>query len=316
MKTIFFILLFTPSLFTIEVQAQSNEKSITESKQLRQENKIDEAMKIINQVLEKDSLNTDAIVVKASLFFRLEKYQDAYNIYTKGLNSQPNNSILLSQRGILLAQLGNYELAENDLESAENGLKINQEIPKDCKSYQVIGTLAGYLNHNKKSYKYLKKAMNCNPNNSEVYINLSATCFDLDKTDEGLEYLIKASQFDPDNYMILGNLGFAYQKKGEFKLAIDYFSKALVLKPNEPQAIGNIAFNQYKLGKLTIALENINKSIDLKPENAYSYRTRALIYLEMGEKENACDDIQTAINKDYTKLFGNEAEEFKDLNCK
>ena len=317
MKTNIYILSIIISLFTIQLNAQSNEKLIIKAKQLKKENKINEAMKIINQVLEQDSRDTEAIVLKTSLlFYHKKKYQDAYDFISKALKDQPNNPILLSQRGLILAQLSKFDLAKNDLKNAINGLKNVKDISIKCKSYKDIGTLAGYLRRNMESYEYLKKAMNCNPNNSEIYINLAATCFDINKTDEGIDYLMKASKIDPNNFMIYGNLGFAYQEKGNYKLAIDYFNKALKLKPNNPQTIGNIAYNQYKLGKLSIALKNINKSIELYPENSYSYRTRALIYLAMKKKKKACNDIETALDKHYTEYHGNAAQEFKNKNCK
>ena len=317
MKTKIYILSIIVSLFTIQLNAQSNEKLIIKAKHLKNEHKIKEAMKIINQVLEQDSRNTEAIVIKTSLlFYHQKKYQGAYDFISKALKEQPNNPILLSQRGLILAQLSKFKLAENDLNNAINELRSVKDTSIKCKSYKEIGTLAGYLRHNMKSYKYLKKALNCNPNNSEIYINLAATCFDINKTDEGINYLKKASKIDSNNFMIYGNLGFAYQEKGNYKLAIDYFNKALKLKPNNPQTIGNIAYNQYKLGKLSIALKNINKSIKLYPENSYSYRTRALIFLAMKKRKKACIDIETALDKHYTKYYGNAAQEFKDKNCK
>ena len=298
------------------LQAQTDKELLREAMELRHDKKVEQALAKVNKVLENDSLNVLAIDIKSTLYFGQKKYAESYQILTKGLKYHPGNSLLAAERGLLLAQFNEFDKAEADLALAEKNLDKIKDPELKCLALQKTGTLAGYLNHDKKAYKYLKQTLECDPQNFDALVNISAASFDLDKVDEGLEYLEKALKIYPDNFFILANIGFAYQEKGEFQKAIDYFNKALKVKPGEPQAIGNIAYNQYKLGKLDEALKNINKSIELYPQNSYSYRTRALIYWQMNKKQEACQDIETALKKGYSKLHGKAAQEFKDKHCK
>ena len=52
-----------------------------------------------------------------------------------------------------------------------------------------------------------------------------------------------------------------------------------------------------RTGKLEQAMEDLNRAIELDPASIRSYGWRAEVWGKMGEKRNALDDIEHAINK-------------------
>ena len=63
-------------------------------------------------------------------------------------------------------------------------------------------------------------------------------------------------------------------------------------------------------------MRDINKSIKIMPSNSYAYKIRALIYIEKGKAEKACEDLNIALSYGYTAQYGKEVEKLKRLNCK
>lgn len=261
--------------------------------------------KTINETIE-------ILLKKADILFDLKKYEEVYSTYEKAINLNPENIKTLVARGKFLIQYNKHELGENDLNKA---LKLAKDKDEKCYVYAISGAMFGFIQQNKKSYELLNKAIVCDPSNINILISLGAVSSSLGKDEEAIKYLQKALEIDSTNYMIYGNLGFIYQEQEKFEDAIITFKKALKYNPEEPQTLGNLAFNEYKLGQLESALKNINKSIKLYPQNSYSYRTRAMIFLNKGEKAKACENIQIALEKNYTKLYGDGAIQFKKENC-
>ena len=291
--------------------AQNSDKLLAQSKDLKEDNRLDEALVKIDKVLSKVE-NIDAYFLKAEILFDMKKYQIVYDTYNEVVELDPTNSIALTKRGLFLVKLNEHAAAEKDLNDA---MEYANTDSLKCYVYANAGAVFGYLGQHEKSFDYLRKAVECDSTNLDVLVSLGATCDALGKTDLALNYLNKALSLDSTNFMIYGNIGFILQGQEKYAEAVSSFEKALELKPEEPQTMGNLAFNQYKLGKLDAAIENINKSIKLYPQNSYSYRTRAMIYLKKGENEKACEEIQISIEKGYTKLHGDGAVEFQRNNC-
>ena len=70
-----------------------------------------------------------------------------------------------------------------------------------------------------------------------------------------------------------------------------------------------------KLGNTKEALKDVNKSLKIKEFNAYAYKNRALIYIELGQNENACLDLKQAIDYGYSQQYGDEVKELIKTNC-
>ena len=62
-------------------------------------------------------------------------------------------------------------------------------------------------------------------------------------------------------------------------------------------------------------MSDVNKSIQLYSANSYAYRIRALIYIEKKDLDKACADLQTAIDKGFTAIYGNEVIELQKKYC-
>ena len=66
------------------------------------------------------------------------------------------------------------------------------------------------------------------------------------------------------------------------------------MSPNNSYAIYNLAHRQAVINDFENALANYSKAIELNPDLGEAYFNRGLIYLQLGQKEKAIDDISKA----------------------
>ena len=111
-------------------------------------------------------------------------------------------------------------------------------------------------------------------------------------------------------------MGYLYQLKGDFQKSVNYLDHALQLDPNEALALNNRGYSKLKLGDLKGALADVKKSIKLYPGNAYAYRNLGLIHLSQSKNDEACKAFYEALDKEFTKQYGNEVINLIKENCR
>lgn len=112
-------------------------------------------------------------------------------------------------------------------------------------------------------------------------------------------------------YVARGNI---YLREDQYGEALDAIEAAIAARPDSVADarvaldFNNRGYGQLMQGDTQAALADINKAQALFPENAFVYRNRALVYLKLGKRTDACADIQRAIELDYTLQFGYDGQ--------
>lgn len=271
------------------------------------------ALKKIEKGLQLDSRNSDLLDLKAGVYIRLGKYQDAYDTYTAAIAIATDKANLYNHRAYLLEGLQQFDEAIEDYSKAIDHTK------NDSIKNKFISNRAAAKSGKRDfqgAYKDLIEAYEFDSTDISILNNLAMTCDETGRGAETLKYLIKASEIDSLFAPTYINIGFKYQNMGEHNKAIEYFNKALTVQPEEPLVFSNRSYSKLKTGDLKGAMEDIEKSIKLYPGNSYAYRNRALIYIEQGKIAKACKDLQVAIDKGFTTMYGDEVENLQKEHCK
>ena len=139
--------------------------------------------------------------------------------------------------------------------------------------------------------------------------------------DKALTDFDNAIKISPNSAEIHNDRGFIFIAQEKYNLAILDFTKSIQLAEikdttGKAYSYNNLGFCQYKNGNLEQALKDVNYSIKLLPTNPYAYRNRALIFLEMKKKAQACADIELSLNLGFTAKFGDEVIKLQIKNCK
>lgn len=90
------------------------------------------------------------------------------------------------------------------------------------------------------------------------------------------------------------NEGVNLLRKGDLAGARDHFQRAVALQEDFAEAHNNLGYCLRKLGEehYEAALGHYNRAIELKPKLAEAYMYRGVLYVLMGEKEKAEEDLK------------------------
>jgi len=198
------------------------------------------------------------LLALGNAYYYAEQYQDAKDIYDRILELNPNNPMLLHNRGISYGQLGKYDEALADFNHA---LELRPDAP---------GTLI---------------------NRGNAYTELA-------RYDEALADLNRSLELDPDNPAAFNNRGNAYFRLKRYDEALADFNRSLELRPDDADTIHNRGTVYIKLGKYNEAFADLNHALELKPDDASTFYNLACLFSLWGKINDALAYLKKAIDKD------------------
>jgi tetratricopeptide (TPR) repeat protein len=306
------IIVFFLLLCFVGATAQSADDFYKLAEKYQSEKKCVSAITEIDKAIWLDSTKWEYYNIKADCLSKLGQHQEAFLVYTRGINVNPKEMYLYSNRGNLLLSLGKFDHAIQDFTTA---LQLSKDDTTKLTSYTNRAAAKISKRDFNGAYDDLMSAYKIDSTEIATLTNLGAVCDEVGRGDETLKYLLKAVEVDPNFLGAYGNIGFKYQEMGQYKKAIEYFNKVLEFDPNEPLGYSNRAYNRLKLEDTKGAMEDINKSIKIYPANSYAYKVRALVYIEMKDYNKACVDLQIALDKGFTVSYGDDVVNLRKKYC-
>ena len=185
-----------------------------------------------------DDTNVPAVMVRITatlgeLYRRHERFTEAEVAYSRaidGLPPKPQTLImqwhLYFARGVARERLGDWALAESDLQKARH---LSKGAPH----------VLNYL-----GYSWVNRG---------VYIH------------EGLKILNKAVRAAPDNGFFIDSLGWAYYKLRRYHNALTLLERASRLQPNDPTITDHLGDVLWQLGRRLEARYQWNKALSFNP---------------------------------------------------
>ena len=225
------------------------------------ENNFDECLEIISKTKFTDSTKNIVFYYKAICEREKKQSELAVNSLTIALNSTLKSDTLY-ERILFLRSLTYIDLEKVELAIKDNEILINQypaSMPYLLNMSYLYGENQQYYN----CLKVLKKALAIDSNDVYVVNNLAYyNCLTKDY-DAVIKYAIKGLKITTDSVWIatlLNSLGLA----------------------------------QAKIISSEIGLKTLDESIAYKSDNPYSYYNKALVYIDLYDKDNACKNLRKA----------------------
>ncbi|MDB4835465.1 tetratricopeptide repeat protein [Cyclobacteriaceae bacterium] len=303
--------------FTTFLVAQSSEELYNQALTQYETKEYKKGLKTIEKAIDKAPKQEEYYILKANLLLKTE----GAKAYLQELNliilKFPNYSYTYIKRGSLYSDIRQLDRSLQDYERAI----VHAE--SDSVKLEYITYRAGIkskLGRYEEAYKDLALVLQNDSLNPSLLTNIGIAAYEIGHKEEAFRYFRKTIKIDSTNSTFQQNIGFFYQRNGDHELAIKYLTKALSMMEsnNIPKAYcyNNLAYSKLKTGDTKGALKDVNTSLKIYELNPYAYRNRALIYIESGKKEKACEDIQRSLDLDFTKSYGNEVLELQAKNCK
>ncbi len=108
--------------------------------------------------------------------------------------------------------------------------------------------------------------------------------------DEALEQFNTALRLNPANAaLIYNNRARVYQYQNQLELAADEIEKGLTLEPRQPLLRISLGYQQMRQGDLAKAIETLETVTREAASLRIVYPTIALCYVQLGDREKACD---------------------------
>lgn len=195
-----------------------------------------EAAEALEKAISLEPDDSESIILLASIYYKLEKHEQADKLFKQFENIDPKNSNTFFRLGRVY-----YELKIND--KAENYFR---------KSIELDSENASALNH----LGYLLAEQGT-------------------KLDEGIVLVNKALEILPDTPEFLDSLGWLYYMKGDYGKALEYLLKAdKLMEKADPIVKDHIGDTYEKLKNMDSALKYWTEAIDHSPDNENEIRLK------------------------------------------
>jgi len=182
----------------------------------------------------------------------------AIDAYDLALTIQPDDVEVLINKGSTCNDLQNYVLA---LEVLEKATKIRPDIPE---AWSNKGVALNNLNLYQESINAYSKAIKLAPTYHEAWSNKSVPLNQLKRFLEASNACDKALTLKPDYAEAWSNKGITLNELKRYDEAITHYDKALTLKPNIDWVYGDLVHAKMKICSwpdLTDSLEIISKKV-------------------------------------------------------
>ena len=310
MKAFLFFAFFILALTSF---SQTPVDKLKHAKQLRDEEKYAQALQEVNQLIAKDSKNSDFYDFRAEIYYKLRKHNESIDDYTKAISLSPNDPIYYHHRAILF-----YAVQEPDLAIEDNNMALKFITNNDTLKYGIIANRGNAWQMKRefgKAYDDYMQAYAFDSTDVAILTNLGSVLDELGKADEAIRILKKVILLYPDEVGGYGNLAFQYMQMGRYKEALELNNKVLQINPKDPLGYNNRGFVKYKLNDLKGAMEDVNHSLQIYPANSYAYKNRALIYIALKQNAKACEDLKKAVDYGFTEMYGEEVSQLQTKYC-
>lgn len=210
---------------------------------------------------------------------------------------EPKDFLEIQRTGASYYNRGEYEKA---IVAYKRAIEIN---PDSTEVHFHLGMAYSSLGKYKEAVEAYTRAVRIKPDYAAAYYNLGHAYSNLNRHDKAIKAFRQSIQYEPENveaYLALAN---AYFDSGKEERAVDTFEAAISRKPDDPYAYYRLGLVYFPAGLHARAAEAFTQVIIRDPRYGEAYFHRAYSYLFMGRGESAARDAAT-----YLSLKGWRAE--------
>ena len=250
-------------------------------------------------------LNEQSFVEKDSQLFKesLSNSQKALELDQKSSGS--HRALAASYRG-----LGRFEEARKE---AQKAIELNQN---DAEAYYILWTVSGA----DPDSKYIKKAVELNPNLSIAYNDLGYIDFTRGIYDKAVDNLNHALEANPELIQAHVNLGLTLAAQNKLKESEEQYRTAIRLNPDYLLGHYNLGIVLANQGKYDEAISEFEKAIEINPEFPEPHIALAFAYESKGDNDEAVKQynkfigLASADQNKYEKIVAEAKNRIKRIN--
>lgn len=254
--------------------------------------------------LNKSPANEKAILGLAASYLYTGGFQEAYKLYYRRIQLNPNDVVSLTGAGSAQAAMGNYNSA---LKYYQQAVKISNDNPD---AHYGIAEIYYMKKKNLWAERKIETILRMNPFHYQTLILQARIKSDIGRHDEAVSIIKKAidsNQLMPDAYLYYSRfLVKRYFNEGDSAYlndAIEEAMRAVSIAPELYDGFKLLGDIYYLIDKYEEALQNYNKAVNLRNnDSALSYRF-GLVYDMKGDTVKAREYYTKAFNENRANNY-------------
>jgi tetratricopeptide (TPR) repeat protein len=272
-----------------------NSKNI---EKLFEEEEYEKAIEEIDKYLEKRPSALAALNDKAYALIALENNEEAIIVLNDLLKKEVNLDTTLNNLSWAYNNLGLYILAD---QYADRGLKIK---PEDEYLRLNKGNAQYGLENYDEAMSYFDKALEKDSSLTYAVWGKALVYYDKKQYKEALDWFRKYRELgtedvrDTDYYVTDSLINLK-----DYDGAISEYKEQIRLNPEEYYTYISLGDAYTMKGDLQQALGSYNKVISVAPEDPEGYYSKSLCLVKLGRKDEACENLESAIQYDSEYLY-------------
>ena len=250
----------------------SDDNFILQSIYYYADNKIDEAIEILENALYLNTDNSFGYYLLGTCYSEKEEYKKAIDAYNYSLTIDPRYS--WAHNDIACAY---YEI--NDIAASYEHIKTALDIdPEFEDAYTNLGLVQNYFGNYQSALDACYQALSINSQCAEAYNNIGCTFVEMDNYYKAKTAFDSAINIDPDDEKYYYNRGIANYNLNNLHEAINDFNKSIEIKPEYADTYSNLVMTYVEIQDYKEALSVINKALEFDIQDYFIYYTQGLIY--------------------------------------
>lgn len=198
----------------------------------------------------------------SSLLYEVGKWKEAIRVTRKLIKRWPRIQPAYVVTALSYTRLGRLKMAERFF---RQGLAIKE----DPKLLVFLGSVLGHLEQNDEAEECLRRALELDPDNDEIYSNFGLIYRKKGQHDAAEKYFKRAIEIDPKNSFAHAELG-SLLSRNRTKEATHFLRRAVNLKPNDGWSRAYLAEALSRLRRLKAAEEQYRGLLELWPNESIS----------------------------------------------
>jgi len=224
------------------------------------------------------------------VYLELEQYDDAIATFTGMLEKFPSDNIRL-YLGIAYEEKSDLDNAYAEFKKIESGS------PQYVEAVSHIALILKEQGKEDKAISAFKDAIAANPDNLELYLNLSTLYESIDRPQASLDTLLDHEGEFKKEPRLHFRIGVLLDKLGKRTDSISRMKQVLQLDPNDAQALNYLGYTYAEMGiNLEDALKYIKQAIAIRPNDAFILDSLGWTYFKLKRYDEAAKTMEEAVS--------------------
>jgi arylsulfatase A-like enzyme/Flp pilus assembly protein TadD len=251
---------------------------LSAARELILDEEYEDAVAMIQSILEKEPSIVDAYFTLGNLFLRQHDFASALDTFKKVLEIKPGDVFIINSIANAHIGLGEIDEAERFL------LSLIDTIPPDSQIYLFLGNIKNLKGEHEEAIRYYEECIKHNPSSASAYNALGGILVVQGNLDEAEPYLQKALESNSKLRRLHYNFALLFEGRGDFIRAADEYKQEIENNPEDFKSSFNLSRIYRNSGDVTEEEKYLRMTMEKNPDFPLSYFYLARIYLNRGEQ--------------------------------